>query len=78
LTNPEIHAIIRVQIKEVITMAMSYKEFMEYAMQNYCRGGDCIVECWDELSFRYYCEEFGPMTKEKADSLFRLYRNCEG
>jgi hypothetical protein len=47
-------------------------------MQNYCKGGDCIVECWDELSFRYYCEEFGPMTKEKADSLFRLYRNCEG
>ena len=61
-----------------LTMAMSYKEFMDYAMQNYCRGGDCIVECWDELSFRYYCEEFGPMTKERADSLFRLYRNCEG
>ena len=50
MTNPETYAIIRVQIKEVITMAMSYKEFMDYAMQNYCRGGDCIVECWDELS----------------------------
>lgn len=59
-------------------MGMTYREFMEYAQQNYCNGGDCIVECWDELSFRYYCAEFGPMTKEKANSLFRLYRTCEG
>ena len=59
-------------------MGMTYKQFMEYAMQNYCNGGDCIVECWDEESFRFPCAEFGPMTKEKADSLFRLYRNCGG
>ena len=59
-------------------MIMTYKQFMEYAMANYTRGGDCVVECWDELSFRYYCAEFGPMTKEKADSLFRTYAHSEG
>ena len=59
-------------------MAMTYQQFIQFAMENYSKGGDCVVECWDELSFRYYCEEFGPMTKEKALALFRTYRNCEG
>lgn len=59
-------------------MAMTYKQFMEYAIQNYCRGGDCVVECWDELSFDFHCAEFGPMTKQKADSLFRMYAQSEG
>ena len=57
---------------------MSYDELMAFALAHYNEGGDGVYECWDELSFRYYCEEFGPMTKEKANSLFRLYRNCEG
>ena len=57
---------------------MNYKQFQEFAMKNYAKGGDCVVECWDEESFRAYCEEFGPMTEEKAFSLFRLYRDCEG
>ena len=59
-------------------MIMNYKQFMEYAQQNYCNGGDCVVECWDEPSFRDYCGEVGPMTKEKADNLFRLYHSCRG
>ena len=59
-------------------MPMTYKQFLEYAMQNYYRGGDCVVECWDELSFQVYCAEFGPMTKAKADSLFRTYAQSEG
>ena len=59
-------------------MGMTYKQFMEYAMANYNRGGDCVVECWDELSFDSYCAEFGPMTKREADSLFRMYAQSEG
>lgn len=55
---------------------MNYKQFQEFAMKNYAKGGDCVVECWDEESFRVYCAEFGPMTEEKALSLFRLYSSC--
>lgn len=59
-------------------MGMTYMQFLEYAMANYNRGGDCVVECWDELSFDFYCAEFGPMTKRQADSLFRMYAQSEG
>ena len=59
-------------------MGMTYNEFIEYAKQNYNRGGDCVVECWDKAAFDYDVQEFGPMTKEKADSLFRLYAPSEG
>lgn len=55
---------------------MNYKEFQQFAMENYSKGGDCVVECWDEESFRAYCAEAGPMTEEKALSPFRLYRSC--
>lgn len=52
---------------------LTYKEFMALALENYRNGGDGVYECWDELSFRYYVEEFGPMTKSKAMALFRTY-----
>lgn len=55
---------------------MSYKEFQQLAMKNYSKGGDCVVECWDEQSFNTYCAEYGPMTEEKAFELFRLYQSC--
>ena len=55
---------------------MSYKEFQQLAMENYSKGGDCVVECWDEHSFNAYCAEYGPMTEEKAFELFRLYQSC--
>ena len=58
-----------------MAMTMNYKQFQELAMKNYTKGGDCVVECWDELSFRYYCEEFGPMTKEKADLSLKISTN---
>ena len=31
---------------------MNYNEFMAYAQKNYNKGGDAIVECWDENSGR--------------------------
>ena len=52
---------------------MTYKEFIELAYKYYNKGGDVVVECWDEMSFRFYVEEFGPMSKNKALGLFSLY-----
>ena len=52
---------------------MDYKEFMAYAQANYCKGGDAIVECWEEKQFDEYVAECGPMTKERADALMGTY-----
>ena len=59
-------------------MQMSYKEFISYAKQNYSRGGDCVVECWDEQGFNEFCKEFGPMTRKKAQAILDTYANSEG
>ena len=52
---------------------LTYREFMALALANYRSGGNGVYECWNELSFRYYVEEFGPMTEDKALALFRTY-----
>lgn len=51
---------------------LSYPEFMELAMQNYCKGGDEYVECWDESAFTEYVELFGGITKTRATKMFKL------
>lgn len=53
-------------------MKITYKQFMEIARDLHAID---ILECWDELSFRYYCEEFGPMTREKAINLCEFYES---
>ena len=54
---------------------LNYKQFMEFALAHYNEGGDGCYECWDELSFRVYVEEFGPMTEKKALKIFREYNS---
>ena len=52
---------------------MNYNEFMDYAQKNYNKGGDAIIECWDEKQFNEYVAECGPMTKDRADDLMGMY-----
>lgn len=54
--------------------ALTYEEFIALAKENYNRGGDVVVECWDQRQFDYYVKEFGSMTKTKALQTFRLYK----
>lgn len=54
--------------------ALTYEEFIALAQENYNRGGDVVVECWDQRQFDYYVKEFGTMTKTKALQTFRLYK----
>jgi hypothetical protein len=55
--------------------AMTFDELMDYAMRNYDKGGDGVVECWDKTTFDAYVRECGDMTKTKARQLFRLYKD---
>lgn len=57
--------------------AMTYKEFIEYALQHYTKGGDGFYECWDERTFNEYVSEFGSITKRQALAMFRLEREIE-
>lgn len=50
---------------------MTYKELMDYAKQHYCKGGDSVLECWDERYFNDYVEQFGEITKRTALAIFR-------
>ena len=52
---------------------MNYTEFMAYAQANYNKGGDAIIECWEEKQCDEYVAECGPMTKECADALMGMY-----
>lgn len=36
--------------------ALTYDQFMKLARENYDKGGDSYVECWDERTFAYLCE----------------------
>lgn len=55
--------------------ALTYHGLIDYAQKNYNNGGDYFVECWDERDFHEYTELFGPITKSKALSLFRLQKS---
>ena len=51
---------------------ISFPELMEMAKDKYNEGGDGIVECWDENTYKAYVKEFGPMKKADADMLISL------
>lgn len=61
---------------------LTWEEFYKLALQNYEKGGDGVVECWDENTFNEYVAEFGPMTRKKAMDMFRtaeeIYRDIAG
>lgn len=50
--------------------ALTYDQFMELARENYGKGGDGYVECWDERTFAYFVKEFGPITRASALDAF--------
>ena len=57
--------------------ALMYEEFISLAKENYNKGGDVAVECWERREFDYYVKEFGPVTKTKALQMFRMWRSQE-
>ena len=50
--------------------ALTYAELMALSSENYNKGGDGYVECWDERTFAYFVKEFGPITKARALQMF--------
>lgn len=46
--------------------ALTFAELMTLARENYNKGGDGYVECWDERTFAYFVKEFGPITHARA------------
>lgn len=50
--------------------ALTYDELMNLARENYDKGGDGYVECWDERTFAYFVREFGPITRARALEMF--------
>ena len=50
--------------------ALTFDQFIALAEANYNAGGDGYVECWDERTFAYFVEEFGPIPKERALQMF--------
>ena len=56
---------------------MPYEEFIALAKENYNKGGDVAVECWEKYQFDEYVEMFGPVTKTKAMQMFRRWKDEE-
>ena len=54
----------------MVDRALTYEELMALARENYNKGGDGYVECWDERTFAYFVKEFGPITKARALQMF--------
>ena len=50
--------------------ALTYAELMALARENYNKGADGYVKCWDERTFAYFVKEFGPITKARALQMF--------
>ncbi len=57
--------------------ALTYEEFIALAKENYNKGGDVAVECWEKYQFDEYVEMFGPVTKTKAMQMFRRWKDEE-
>ncbi len=57
--------------------ALTYEEFIALAKENYSRGGDVAVECWERYQFEDYVKMFGPVTKTKALRMFRDWKSQE-
>lgn len=56
---------------------LTYQEFIALAQENYNKGGDVVVECWEEYQFDDYVKMFGAVTKRKALQMFKQYRDQE-
>ncbi len=56
---------------------LTYEEFIELAKENYTKGGDIAVECWERGQFEDYVKMFGGMTETKALQMFRQWKNEE-
>ena len=56
---------------------LTYEEFIELAKENYEKGGDVYVECWERYQYEDYVKEFGTVTKTKANKMFRLQYEME-
>lgn len=52
---------------------MTYREFIGLAMKNYKHGGCYVAEYCTESEFNDDCAKFGPMTEERALSIFQVY-----
>ena len=57
--------------------ALTNEEFISLAKENYNKGGDVAVECWERREFDYYVKDFGPVTKTKALQMFKTWRSQE-
>ena len=57
--------------------ALTYDEFISLAKENYHKGGDVAVECWDRSQFDEYVNLFGAVTKTKALRMFRQWKDEE-
>lgn len=49
---------------------MNYKDFMKLAHKHYNSGGDGYCECWDEITFACFVQEFGEITEERVLAMF--------
>ena len=47
------------------------------ARENYAKGGDVVVECWEKYQFEDYVKLFGSMTKARALQMLRRWRSEE-
>lgn len=56
---------------------MAYEEFLSLAKENYIKGEDVAVECWERYQFDDYVKMFGPITKTKVFQMFRQWRSEE-
>ena len=57
--------------------ALTYEEFIALAKENYTKGGDVAVECWEKYQFEDYVKLFGPVTEARALQMFRQWRSEE-
>lgn len=57
--------------------ALTYEEFIALAKENYTKGGDVAVECWERYQFDDYVKMFGAVTKTEALRMFRQWREEE-
>lgn len=57
--------------------ALTYEEFIALAKENYTKGGDVAVECWEKYQFEDYAKLFGPVTEARALQMFRQWRSEE-
>ena len=62
--------VVRLDKGEAQPAALTYEQFMALARENYNKGGDGYVECWDDRTFAYFVKEFGPITRASALDAF--------